>query len=31
MEDCFIAEEDVGGSEWKLISMFAVVDGYGGN
>lgn len=31
MEDCFIVEEDVGGSQWKLISLFAVVDGYGGN
>lgn len=30
MEDCYIFEEDVGGSEWKLISLFAVVDGYGG-
>lgn len=30
MEDCFIYEEDVGGSEWKLISLFGVVDGYGG-
>lgn len=31
MEDCYIMEEDVGGSEWKLISLFAVLDGYGGN
>lgn len=31
MEDYLIVEEDVGGSEWKLISFFAVIDGYGGN
>lgn len=31
MEDCLVVEEDVGGSEWKLISLFAVFDGYGGS
>lgn len=30
MEDGMIMEEDVGGSEWKLISLFAVFDGHGG-
>jgi len=25
-----IIEEDLGGSEWKLISLFAVLDGHGG-
>ncbi len=30
MEDGYIIEEDVGGSEWKLISLFAVFDGHGG-
>lgn len=30
MEDGLIMEEDVGGSEWKLISLFAVLDGHGG-
>ena len=30
MEDGLIVEEDVGGSEWKLISVFGVIDGYGG-
>jgi len=30
MEDGFIVEEDIGGSEWKLISLFAVIDGHGG-
>jgi serine/threonine protein phosphatase PrpC len=30
MEDAFLIEEDVGGSEWKLISLFAVFDGHGG-
>jgi serine/threonine protein phosphatase PrpC len=31
MEDGLIVEEDIGGSEWKLISLFAVMDGHGGN
>lgn len=30
MEDAVIMEEDIGGSEWKLISLFAVLDGHGG-
>lgn len=30
MEDGYLIEEDVGGSEWKLISLFAVFDGHGG-
>lgn len=30
MEDGCIIEEDIGGSEWKLISLFAVLDGHGG-
>ena len=30
MEDGLVIEEDVGGSEWKLISLFAVLDGHGG-
>ena len=30
MEDGLIIEEDIGGSEWKLISLFAVFDGHGG-
>lgn len=30
MEDALVIEEDVGGSEWKLISFFAVFDGHGG-
>lgn len=30
MEDALIVEEDIGGSEWKLISMFCVIDGHGG-
>ena len=30
MEDSLVVEEDIGGSEWKLISLFAVVDGHGG-
>ena len=30
MEDAYVIEEDVGGSEWKLISLFAVLDGHGG-
>lgn len=30
MEDAYLIEEDVGGSEWKIISLFAVMDGYGG-
>lgn len=30
MEDGLIIEEDVGGSQWKLISLFAVFDGHGG-
>jgi serine/threonine protein phosphatase PrpC len=30
MEDGLIVEEDIGGSEWKLISLFAVIDGHGG-
>lgn len=30
MEDGLIVEEDIGGSEWKLISLFAVLDGHGG-
>lgn len=30
MEDGLVIEEDVGGSEWKLISFFAVFDGHGG-
>lgn len=30
MEDGLLIEEDVGGSEWKLISLFAVFDGHGG-
>lgn len=30
MEDGLLIEEDVGGSEWKLISLFAVLDGHGG-
>jgi len=25
-----VIEEDIGGSEWKLISLFAVLDGHGG-
>ena len=29
-EDGLLIEEDVGGSEWKLISLFAVFDGQGG-
>lgn len=31
MEDALIVEEDIGGSEWKLISMFTVIDGHGGS
>lgn len=31
MEDGLIIEEDIGGSEWKLISLFAVLDGHGGS
>ena len=30
MEDGLLIEEDIGGSEWKLISLFAVFDGHGG-
>jgi hypothetical protein len=30
MEDGLVIEEDVGGSEWKLISFCAVFDGHGG-
>jgi hypothetical protein len=30
MEDGIVIEEDIGGSEWKLISLFAVFDGHGG-
>ena len=30
MEDGLVVEEDIGGSEWKLISLFAVLDGHGG-
>ena len=30
MEDGLIIEEDIGGSQWKLISLFAVFDGHGG-
>lgn len=30
MEDGLVIEEDIGGSEWKLISLFAVFDGHGG-
>ena len=30
MEDGLVIEEDIGGSEWKLISLFAVLDGHGG-
>ena len=30
MEDGLVIEEDIGGSEWKLISLFAVIDGHGG-
>jgi serine/threonine protein phosphatase PrpC len=30
MEDGLIVEEDIGGSAWKLISLFAVIDGHGG-
>ena len=30
MEDGLVMEEDIGGSEWKLISLFAVIDGHGG-
>ena len=30
MEDGIVMEEDIGGSEWKLISLFAVLDGHGG-
>lgn len=29
-EDGLIIQEDIGGSEWKLISLFAVFDGHGG-
>lgn len=29
-EDGLIIEEDIGGSEWKLISLFGVFDGHGG-
>ena len=31
MEDGLLIEEDIGGSEWKLISLFAVFDGHGGS
>lgn len=31
MEDGLVIEEDIGGSEWKLISLFAVFDGHGGS
>ena len=31
MQDGLLIEEDVGGSEWKLISLFAVFDGHGGS
>lgn len=31
MEDGIVIEEDIGGSEWKLISLFAVLDGHGGS
>lgn len=30
MEDGMVIEEDLGGSEWKLISVFSVIDGHGG-
>ena len=30
MEDGLIVEEDIVGSEWKLISLFAIFDGHGG-
>jgi serine/threonine protein phosphatase PrpC len=30
MEDGLLIDEDIGGSEWKLISLFAVFDGHGG-
>lgn len=30
-EDGLLVEEDVGGSEWKLISLFAIFDGHGGH
>ena len=30
MEDALVIEEDLGGSEWKLISVFCVIDGHGG-
>lgn len=29
-EDGILIQEDIGGSEWKLISLFAVLDGHGG-
>ena len=29
-EDGLLIEEDVGGSQWKLISLFAIFDGHGG-
>ncbi len=31
MQDGILIDEDVGGSEWKLISLFAVFDGHGGS
>lgn len=31
MEDGLIVQEDIGGSEWKLISLFAIFDGHGGD
>jgi serine/threonine protein phosphatase PrpC len=31
MEDALVIEEDLGGSEWKLMSAFCVIDGHGGS